>query len=65
MRSVFVQAPDVSAAKGVMVGGAKIIWSDSVTDGRMKISKSPASSGAVDGARLPKETFYGLQVAQQ
>ncbi|MGH8047446.1 MAG: sugar-binding domain-containing protein [Chthoniobacterales bacterium] len=64
MRSVFVQSPEVSASKGVMVGGAKIIWSDSVTDGRMRDLEVTRVSGAVDGARLPKEVYYGLQVAQ-
>ena len=63
-RSPFVQDPTVSKTEGVMVGGAKIIWSDSVTDGRMRDMEVARVSGAVDGARLPKEVFYGLQVAQ-
>ena len=63
-RSPFVQDPAVSKTEGVMVGGAKIIWSDSVTDGRMRDMEVARVSGAVDGARLPKEVFYGLQVAQ-
>jgi len=63
-RSVFVQSPADSKAAGIMVGGAKIIWSDSVTDGRMRDTEVARVSGAVDGARLPKEVFYGLQVAQ-
>lgn len=46
-----------------MVGGAKIIWSDSVTDGRMHDQEVTRVSGATDGARLPEETFCGLQVA--
>ncbi len=62
-RSPFVQDPTVSKTEGVMVGGAKIIWSDSVTDGRMRDMEVARVSGAVDGARLPKEVFYGLQVA--
>ncbi|MGH8048561.1 MAG: sugar-binding domain-containing protein, partial [Chthoniobacterales bacterium] len=62
-RSAYVQTFDTSDQQGVMVGGAKIIWSDSVTDGRMKDQEVTRVSGAVDGARLPKETFYGLQVA--
>ncbi len=62
-RSPFVNDP---AAKkdGVMIGGAKIIWSDSVTDGRMRDMEVTRVSGVLDGARLPKEVFYGLQVAQ-
>ncbi len=63
-RSVFVQSPEDSKSTGIMVGGAKIIWSDSVTDGRMRDTEVARVSGAVDGARLPKEVFYGLQVAQ-
>ena len=62
-QSAFVQASNVSSSLGVMVGGGKIIWSDSVTDGRMHDLEVTRVSGAVDGARLPKETFYGLQVA--
>ena len=64
VRSPFVQDAATSKAKGVMIGGAKIIWSDSVTDGRMRDMEVARVSGAVDGARLPKEVFYGLQVAQ-
>jgi beta-galactosidase len=63
-RSAFIQSPADAKANGVMVGGAKIIWSDSVTDGRMRDTEVARVSGAVDGARLPKEVFYGMQVAQ-
>ena len=63
-RSPFVQDAATSKAQGVMIGGAKIIWSDSVTDGRMRDMEVTRVSGAVDGSRLPKEVFYGLQVAQ-
>jgi beta-galactosidase len=63
MRSPFVQDAATSREKGTMIGGAKIIWSDSVTDGRMRDLEVTRVSGAVDGARLPKEVFYGLQVA--
>jgi len=61
--SNFVQSQATSIGKGVMVGGAKIIWSDSWTDGRMHDMEVARTSGAVDGVRLPKEVFYGLQVA--
>lgn len=63
-KSVFVQPQATSKDKGVNVGGAKIIWSDSVTDGRMVNMEVARVSGAVDGARLPKEVFYAMQVAQ-
>jgi beta-galactosidase len=62
-RSAYVQTSDVNDQKGVMCGGAKIIWSDSVTDGRMRDQEITRVSGAVDGARLPKETYYALTVA--
>src|SRR5262249_48707325 len=34
-----------------------------VTDGRMHDTEVTRVSGALDGARLPKEVYYGLQVA--
>jgi len=61
-RSPFANDPAAKKKDGIMVGGAKIIWSDSVTDGRMRDLEVTRVSGAVDGARLPKEVFYGLQV---
>ncbi|HWB61222.1 MAG TPA: DUF4982 domain-containing protein [Chthoniobacteraceae bacterium] len=64
MRSAIIQPPAESEKNGVMVGGAKIIWSDSVTDGRMKNMEVTRTSGVIDGARLPKELFWGFQVAQ-
>ena len=64
MRSALVQSPAESEKSGVMVGGAKIIWSDSVTDGRMKNMEVTRTSGVIDGARLPKELFRAFQIAQ-
>src|SRR5258706_11358153 len=49
---------------GIMVGGAKIIFADSVSHGRMTYAERARVGGAVDGARLPKETFYAMQAAQ-
>ena len=63
-RSIFVQSASTSASKGVNCGGAKIIWSDSVTDGRMHDMEVTRTSGVVDGARLPKEVYYAMQVVQ-
>ncbi|HWB59545.1 MAG TPA: DUF4982 domain-containing protein [Chthoniobacteraceae bacterium] len=63
-RSAIVKSPDVRKEAGVMVGGAKIIWSDSVTDGRMRDMEVTRTSGVVDGARLPKELYWAFQVAQ-
>ena len=64
MRSGIIHSPEARKEAGVMVGGAKIIWSDSVTDGRMRDMEVTRTSGVLDGARLPKELFYAFQVAQ-
>ena len=64
MRSAIIKSPDVRQEAGVMVGGAKIIWSDSVTDGRMRDMEVTRTSGVLDGARLPKELYWAFQVAQ-
>ena len=63
-RSYAYQSAATSATKGVNVGGAKIIWSDSWTDGRMHDMEVARTSGVVDGVRLPKEVYYAMQVAQ-
>jgi hypothetical protein len=63
-RSNFVQSAATDASEGVNCGGAKIIWSDSWTDGRMHDMEVSRTSGVVDGVRLPKEVYYGMQVAQ-
>jgi beta-galactosidase len=64
MRSAFVYPMAQRPTNGVMVGGAKIIWSDSTTDGRMRDMEIARVSGLVDGVRLPKEVYYAMQVAQ-
>ncbi len=48
----------------ITCGGAKIIWGDSMSHGRMSKTELARVTGAVDGVRLPKETFFGMQVAQ-
>jgi beta-galactosidase len=48
----------------VMVGGAKIIFADSVSHGRLANVEVARVSGAVDAARLPKETYFALQAAE-
>lgn len=48
----------------VMVGGAKIIFADSVSHGRMIDTELARVSGVVDAARLPKQNYYALRVAQ-
>jgi Beta-galactosidase/beta-glucuronidase len=48
----------------VMVGGAKIIFADSISHGRMTKTELARVSGAVDAVRLPKETYFALQTVQ-
>ncbi|MCL2649757.1 MAG: discoidin domain-containing protein [Candidatus Azobacteroides sp.] len=50
--------------KSIMVGGAKIIFADGVSHGRMDQTELARVSGVMDGARLPKESFYALKAAQ-
>jgi len=45
-----------------MVGGAKIIFADCESHGRL-YGEVARASGAVDGARLPKEPYYALGAA--
>lgn len=47
----------------VMVGGAKIIFADGCSHGRMIKTELARVSGVTDAARLPKESFYALKVA--
>jgi|GEM_PF-1439715 len=49
---------------GIMVGGAKIIFADSMSHGRMAQTEVARVSGVVDAVRLPKEAFYAMQSAQ-
>ncbi|MGB8450841.1 MAG: discoidin domain-containing protein [Anaerocolumna sp.] len=48
----------------VMVGGAKIIFADSISHGRMINTEVARVTGAVDAVRLPKETYYAMKAAQ-
>jgi beta-galactosidase len=64
MRSAFHYPAADRPTDGVMVGGAKIFFADSTTDGRMRDMEVARVSGLVDGARIPKELFYAMQVAQ-
>lgn len=50
--------------KEIMVGGAKIIFADGVSHGRMIRTELARVTGAVDAARLPKEAFHALRVVQ-
>jgi len=48
----------------VMCGGAKIIFADGVSHGRMNKTEVCRVSGVMDAARLPKESFYAMKAAQ-
>lgn len=61
--SAFVASPAERTAKGITVGGAKIIFADSNSHGRMMDMEVARVSGALDAVRLPKEAYFALQVA--
>ena len=63
-RSAFVRPLADRLKSGILVGGAKIILADSTTDGRMYDMEIARCSGLLDGARIPKEAYYALQVVQ-
>lgn len=47
----------------IMVGGAKIIFADGCSHGRMIRTELARVSGVTDAARLPKESYFALKVA--
>ncbi len=61
--SAFVLPPAERAAKGVTVGGAKIIFADSNSHGRMYDMEVARVTGVLDAVRLPKESYFAMQVA--
>jgi len=48
----------------IMCGGAKIIFADGVSHGRMVKTEVCRVSGVMDAARLPKESFFAMKAAQ-
>ena len=48
----------------IMCGGAKIIFADGVSHGRMTNAELCRVSGTMDAARLPKESYYAMKVVQ-
>ena len=48
----------------IMCGGAKIIFADGVSHGRMSNAEVCRVSGTMDAARLPKESYYAMKVIQ-
>ncbi|MEI6491930.1 MAG: sugar-binding domain-containing protein [Verrucomicrobiota bacterium] len=61
--SAFVLPEEERLTKGVCVGGAKIIFSDSNSHGRMYDMEVARVTGVLDGVRLPKESYFAMQVA--
>ncbi len=47
----------------IMVGGAKIMFADGVSHGRMEKTELARVTGAIDGARLPKQAYHALTAA--
>jgi len=61
--SNFVEPAAMRTSSGVQIGGSKIFFADSDSDGRMKDTEVARVSGIVDGSRLPKSSYYAMQVA--
>ncbi len=61
--SNFVLPAAQRTTQGIMVGGAKIIFNDSSTDGRLQNTEVARVGGVVDGVRIIKDPYYVLQVA--
>jgi beta-galactosidase len=61
--SNFVMPAASRASSGIQIGGSKIFFADSDSDGRMKDTEVARVSGAVDGSRLPKSAYYAMKVA--
>jgi beta-galactosidase len=59
----FVEPAATRTSMGIQIGGSKIFFADSYSDGRMRDTEVARVTGAVDGSRLPKEAFYALRVA--
>jgi beta-galactosidase len=61
--SSFVEDPATRTKYGIQMGGSKIFFADSDSDGRMHDTEVARVSGVVDGSRLPKSAFYSMKVA--
>jgi beta-galactosidase len=62
MRSNFIVPAADRATKGIMIGGTKIIFNDSSTDGRLQNTEVARVGGVVDGVRIIKDPYYVLKV---
>jgi beta-galactosidase len=61
--SNFVLPVAQRTTQGIMIGGAKIIYQDSSTDGRMQLTEVARVGGVIDGVRIIKDPYYVLKVA--
>ena len=61
--SNFVTPASKRQSSGIQIGGSKIFFADSDSDGRMKDSEVARVSGVVDGSRIPKSPYYAMAVA--
>jgi len=62
-KSAFVLPLAARLSDGIIVGGGKIFFTDSDSDGRMKDTEVARVSGAVDGVRIPKQSYHAMRVA--
>ncbi len=62
--SAMIESPADRAKKGVMVGGAKIFFAGSNSDGRLRDMEVDRCTGTTDAVRLLKESYFALQVCQ-
>jgi beta-galactosidase len=61
-RSNFILPEAQRTSQGIMIGGAKIIFNDSSTDGRLQNTEVARVGGVVDGVRIIKDPYYVLKV---
>jgi beta-galactosidase len=61
--SNFIEPSGMRTSQGVQIGGSKIFFADSDSDGRMHDTEVARVSGIVDGSRLPKSSFFAMKVA--
>jgi beta-galactosidase len=61
--SNFVLPVAQRTTQGIMVGGTKIIYNDSSTDGRLQNTEVARVGGVLDGVRIIKDPYYVLKVA--
>jgi beta-galactosidase len=62
-KSNFVLPVADRTSKGIQIGGAKIIYADSYTDGRLQLTEVARVGGVLDGVRIIKDPYYVLKVA--